>query len=100
VDSMVTLGAKGTDEDIQAVKQYLAATFPLPDAEKMNPDKVNVNKASAIRLTNTLKLFPEEADAIVAYREKNGSFKEWQDLTKVPGVDPKKIENRKDHITF
>jgi competence ComEA-like helix-hairpin-helix protein len=47
-----------------------------------------------------LKLFPEEAEAIVVYREKNGNFKEWQDLQKVPGVDPKKIESRKDHITF
>jgi competence protein ComEA len=100
VDGMVNLGAKGTDEDIKIVVQYLSATFPLPDSEKMNPDKVNVNKASSVRLTNTLKLFPEEAEAIVAYREKNGNFKEWQDLQKVPGVDPKKIENRKDHITF
>ena len=100
VESMVNLGAKGSDDDIRIVVQYLSATFPLPDSEKMNPDKVNVNKASSVRLTNTLKLFPEEADAIVAYREKNGSFKEWQDLTKVPGVDPKKIEARKEHITF
>jgi competence protein ComEA len=100
VDSMVTRGAKATDGDIRIVVQYLAITLPLPDSEKMNPDKVKVNKASSIRLTNTLKLFPEEAEAIVAYREKNGDFKEWQDLTKVPGVDPKKIENRKDHITF
>jgi competence ComEA-like helix-hairpin-helix protein len=100
VDGMVNLGAKGTDEDIKIVVQYLSATFPLPDSEKMNPDKVNVNKASSVRLTNTLKLFPEEAEAIVVYREKNGNFKEWQDLQKVPGVDPKKIESRKDHITF
>src|SRR5208337_4243994 len=100
VESMVTRGAKASDDDVKIVIQYLSSTYPLPDSEKMNPDKVNVNKASAVRLTNTLKLFPEEADAIIAYREKNGSFKEWQELTKVPGVDPKKIENRKDHITF
>ena len=100
VESMVNLGAKGTDDEIKIVIQYLSTAFPLPDSEKMNPDKVNVNKASSVRLTNTLKLFPEEADAIVAYREKNGSFKEWQDLIKIPGVDPKIIEARKDHITF
>jgi len=100
VEGMANLGAKGTADDFKTIVQYLSATFPLPDSEKMNPDKVNVNKASSVRLTNTLKLFPEEADAIVAYREKNGTFKEWQDLTKIPGVDPKKIENRKDHITF
>ena len=100
VDSMLNLGAKGTPEDFKTIVQYLSAAFPLPDSVKMNPDKVNVNKASSVRLTNTLKLFPEEAEAIVAYREKNGSFKEWQELTKIPGVDPKKIENRKDHIVF
>lgn len=60
VDSMLNLGAKGTPEDFKTIVQYLSAAFPLPDSEKMNPDKVNVNKASSVRLTNTLKLFPEE----------------------------------------
>ena len=100
VDNMVVRGAKGTEDELKIVVHYLSVTFPLPDSEKMNPDKINVNKASAIRITNTLKLFPEEAEAIVDYREKNGDFKQWQDLMKVPGVDPKKIESRKDHITF
>ena len=100
VDSMVARGAAASDDDLKKVVQYLAATFNIPDSEKMNPDKVNVNKASSIRLTNALKLFPEEAEAIVAWREKNGDFKTWQDLKQVPGLDWKKIEQRKDHITF
>jgi len=64
------------------------------------PDKVNINKASSRVLTNFFKLFPEEGEAIVAYREKNGEFKDWQDLQKVPRLDASKIEKRKDSIIY
>ena len=100
VDEIVARGARGSDEDLKIVVQYLARTFNVPDSEKMNPDRINVNKASAIRLTNALNLFPEEAEAIVAYREKNGNFRELQDLKQVPGLEWKKVEERKDRITF
>lgn len=100
VDDMVSRGARASDEDLKVVVQYLARTFNVPDSEKTNPDRININKASAIRLTNALKLFPEEAEAIADYRDQHGNFKELEDLKKVPGLDWKKIEERKDHITF
>jgi competence protein ComEA len=95
VDNMETRGAKGTDAELKAVVQYLVANFGVPVV-----DKINVNKAGARSLTNFFKLFPEEAEAIIAYREKNGDFREWQDLTKVQGLDAKKIEAKKDSIFF
>jgi len=95
VDSMEARGAKGTDADFQIVVQYLTANFGI-----VVPDKVNINKASSRVLTNFFKLFPEEGEAIVAYREKNGEFKDWQDLQKVPRLDASKIEKRKDSIIY
>jgi competence protein ComEA len=95
VDNMETRGAKGTDEDFQVVVQYLTTNFGVPVS-----GKININRAGALPLTNFFKLFPEEAEAIVDYRDKNGAFKEWQDLKKVSGLDPAKIERKKDNIVF
>ena len=47
-----------------------------------------------------LELTADEADAIVAYRDTNGAFHQLSDLLKVPGVDGKKIEAKKDLLEF
>jgi len=95
VDKMVALGAKGTDEELAAVVDYLARTFP---AEEM--PRLNVNKATQIEFESRLSLKRSEAAAVIQYREKNGPFKSVEDLKKVPGIDAAKIEARKDRITF
>jgi DNA uptake protein ComE-like DNA-binding protein len=38
--------------------------------------------------------------AIAEYRKANGNFKDIASLQKVPGVDAKKIEAKKDQIVF
>ena len=95
VDSMESRGAKGTDAEFKIVVDYLAAHFGV-----VVSDKININKAGARSLTNFFKLFPEEAEAIIDYRDKNGSFKEWQELKNVPGLDFKKIEAKRDSIVY
>jgi competence protein ComEA len=61
--------------------------------------KLNINKASAQEMTAAG--IPEDAaNAIVGYRQKNGSIKSWQDLEKVPGLDLKKLEGKKDILDF
>jgi competence ComEA-like helix-hairpin-helix protein len=105
VDQMVSRGAEVDDDDIESVVEYLAANFgPLkssPAAAKSNDQKpVNVNTATAAELAAALDIPVKESAAIVSYREQNGSFKEWTELTKVPGVDPKQIETHKDSLAF
>ncbi len=95
VDNMESRGAKGTDADFKIVVEYLARHFGVTV-----PDTINVNKAGPRSLTNFFKLFPEEAEAIIDYRDKNGEYKQWEDLKKVPGLDAKKIEAKKDKISF
>ena len=105
VDQMVSRGAEGTDEEIETVVDYLSKNFgldsPPPAAEKeAAAQPVKVNQATAAELSADLGLSADESAAIVAYREQNGNFKEWRDLTKVPGVDASKIEKNKDRLVF
>jgi competence protein ComEA len=106
VDQMVSRGAEGTDEEVETVVEYLAKNFgldsPPPPSEKEHAaaQPINVNQATAAELSAAIGLSSDESTAIVAYREQNGKFKEWRDLTKVPGVEASKIENNKDRLVF
>ena len=95
VSDMVGRGAPLTKEEFEAVLPYLATHFGPKE-----PSKVNVNKASAKELETALALSAREAEAIVRYREQNQVFRTWEDLKKVPGIDPKKIEAGKDRMAF
>ena len=80
-----------TQPERDKIIEYLAKSFPA---------KVNVNKAEAKVLETALELSAEEAAAIARYREQKGDFKTLDDLKKVPGLDPAKIESRKDRLEF
>ena len=73
------------------IVEYLAKNFPA---------RANVNKAEAKELQAALEISPESATAIVAYRQKNGSFKTLDDLKKVPGVDAAQLDAKRDVIDF
>jgi competence protein ComEA len=94
INKMAGFGANGTDEEFTAILDYLTKNFPPPDAP------VNVNKATAVQLETGLGLSTAEGEAIVKYREKNGDFKTIDDVKKVPDVDAKKIDAKKDKLAF
>jgi competence protein ComEA len=93
LDDMIRRGAKGSDEDFAAILDYLTANF-LGEA----PRPLNLNSAAQIDFESVLELLRREAAAIVAYREKHGAFKSVVDLKKVPGLDFKKIDSKRDRI--
>ncbi|MEO8482379.1 MAG: helix-hairpin-helix domain-containing protein [Acidobacteriota bacterium] len=93
IDDMVRRGAKGSDQDAETVLDYLATNF-LGEA----PRPLNINSAAQIDFESVLELLRREAAAVVAYREKHGVFKSVDDLKKVPGLDFKKIDNKRDRI--
>ena len=97
-------GATMSDSELETLIEYLYANFGTdePEAKAAEPAaaKVTVNQASAKDLETGLQLTAGEAAAIVRHREANGPFKQWQDLTKVDGVDKAKIEAKKDQLTF
>jgi competence protein ComEA len=98
VIEMRNRGANGSDEDMEQIIRYLTANFgPPADA---SPTKLNVNSASASDIVSGLSLTQADADAIVAYRDKNGKYKDIAGLKQVPGIDAAKIDAAKDKIDF
>ena len=93
IAKMVSLGAKGTDEELAAVLDYMATHF-----EGDAPKPVNMNTAPAIDLESVAGLLRKEAAALIAYRSKHGPCKTLDDLKKVPGVDFRKINRRRDRL--
>jgi competence protein ComEA len=59
-----------------------------------------VNQATSAEFVSGLGLTSAEADAIVAYRKKNGDFKTIDELKKVPDIDAKKLDAKKDQLVF
>jgi competence protein ComEA len=91
IEGMRQRGAKLSDEEFPIVLDYLSTHF-LGAA----PQPLNVNTASQIDFEAAGGLLRREAAAVIQYREKHGRFKSLDDLKKVPGLDFKKIENRRD----
>ena len=95
ISKMIEKGAEGTDEELNTVLGYLVKNFG-PNT----PNPINVNKATAGEMETQLEITAKEAAAIVKYRGEKGSFKEIDDLRKVPDLDFKKIEAKKDRLVF
>jgi competence protein ComEA len=93
ITKMTTFGATASDEEFSEILDYLAKNFP-------DTGKVNVNQATAAQLMNVLSLTANEAKDIVDYRTRNGPYKTFSDLKKVPNVDAKKLDAKKDNLIF
>ena len=76
--------------------QLLLATL-LPALAWAGP--VDINKADAVTIARELQgIGISRAQAIVAYREKNGAFKSADDLRKVKGIGAKTLELNRANI--
>jgi competence protein ComEA len=93
VGDMAANGAEGTVDEFNDVVDYLTEHFP-----KSPP--VNVNKATAKDLENSLGFSAKDAAAIVDYRGEKGNFKSVEEVAKVPGIDVKKVQARRDRLAF
>ena len=93
IAKMVTLGAKASDTDLAAVLDYLSANF-----KGEAPKPVNMNTARAVDLESVAGLLRKDSAALIAYRTKHGPCKTLEDLKKIPGVDFRKIERRRDRL--
>ena len=87
---MIEKGATGDEREFQDVFAYLC----------LNHGQVYVNGAPAEEIVMTLGVSRKDADAIVAYRGANGAFPNLEAVKKVPDIDVKKLEARKDALVF
>lgn len=90
---MVALGAKGTEEELAQVLNYLVENFK---GDALKP--LNLNSATAVQLESVAGLLRKEAAAWIAHRTKAGPCKSLDDLKKVSGVPFKKIDERRDRL--
>jgi competence protein ComEA len=87
-------GIEINDADYAAVLKYLSTNLGLASA------RVNINKATAGALEKALEITAAQAEAIIQYREKNGSFKDLDAVKKVDGIDAAVLDAKKDRIEF
>jgi competence protein ComEA len=93
ITKMAGFGAEASDEEFTQILDYLAKNFPPVTT-------IQVNQATAEQLESGLGLSTTEAEAVIEYRKKNGDFKSIDDLKKVPDVDAKKLDAKKDRLVF
>ena len=62
--------------------------------------QVRINIATARQIDDGMILEPGQAAAIVKYRDANGKFADWQALMRVPGLDPKKLNEQRENVVF
>jgi competence protein ComEA len=63
--------------------------------------QVNINTADANTLSSELSgIGQSKAEAIVAYREQHGPYKQLEELTRVKGIGIATIEKNKTKITL
>ena len=60
--------------------------------------KININSAAMEELAKLKRIGPKYAARIVEYREKNGPFKNPEDITLVKGIGTKTFEANKNSI--
>ena len=89
------VAASTTKADIDNVLKYLTANFPKTE----DASKVNMNKAEAKDI-QALGFTPEETEAIIAFRKAHGDFREWGEMLVIYGVDGRKVDALKDHMSF
>jgi hypothetical protein len=90
VENMVSRGAKGSDDDLNAVFAYLLSHY----------GRVNVNRGDADALSEVLGLSDAEARKIVDYRKAHGPFADLDAVAAVPGIDSTKLKDLADAMTF
>lgn len=62
--------------------------------------KININQADLTQLQQLSGIGEKKAQAIIDYRNENGSFKTIEDLAKVTGIGEKTVEKLRDSITI
>ncbi len=83
-----------TDADLDNIKIYIPR-----EGKASLPQKVDINRAEAWLLEALPGIGPSRAQAIVDYRNENGSFKRIEELLQVEGIGEGTFNKIKDYIT-
>ena len=100
----LNLALKLEDEDKLYVPE-IGETFDELNTDAIgvfssDKDKININKASLVELEVLPGIGPATAQKIIDYRDKNGPFKQIEEIKNVSGIGVKKFEQIRDKITI
>jgi len=90
LNKMIEKGAIGEEKEFERLFAYLCRKH----------GSVYINGATPDEITMVLGLTRKDADAIVGHRKANGAFADLDALKKVPDIDVKTLETRKDALVF
>lgn len=98
--NFVNLAQKVQDEMVIIIPKIGEEHQILSGSSNMTIDdsRVNINQASKEELETLPGIGPAKAQAILDFREENGSFKEVEDLLQVNGIGEKTLENLIEYI--
>lgn len=88
--SLVALSPAGFAADSLAKPSIAVATGSVSTAQEQGA--ININTADAQALTRLKGVGLKKAEAIVAWRNANGSFKTLEQLAEVKGIGSKTLE--------
>ncbi|MFC6176061.1 helix-hairpin-helix domain-containing protein [Companilactobacillus huachuanensis] len=116
-DALKMAGGAGSNADVKQLNQAKKLTDQMQiyvpvvgekgasaaknGGENNSGDKkvVNINTATVDDFKGVSGIGPKKAEKIIAFREKNGEFKQLHDLTKVSGIGDKSLDSLKDQLT-
>ncbi|AIF66857.1 hypothetical protein GZ22_09545 [Terribacillus saccharophilus] len=97
----INLAQRVADEQVIYVAAIGEADVPVQTAgSSTSSEKININQADSEELTELNGIGEAKAQAIITFREENGPFTSIEQLTEVPGIGEKSLENMKDQISL
>ena len=95
IEALIQAAGGTTDNaDLTRLKLYIPSI-----REKEQPQKIDINRAEAWLLMALPSIGEGRAQAIIDYRQKNGGFRNINEITKVEDIGPSTYEQIKDLIT-
>ena len=84
-------------EDVEYIQNDAGNNVIIPDSSSSSA-LVNINSATQAELETLPGIGPSTAAKIIDYRNKNGDFKNIEDIMDVSGIGESKFNNIKDYI--
>jgi len=79
---------------------FMVSGISIAGKTSDNKNPVNINEATAKELSALPGIGKRKAEAIIAYREKNGKFSTVDDIKKVEGIGKDTLEKIRNYIVL
>lgn len=92
------VGEKFSKTDIVSSEEENSTTSADISNAQSNSTKININTADSAELQKLNGIGEKKAQQIISYRQKNGQFKQIEDLKQVSGIGDKTFETLKSQL--